>query len=678
MTYMEQNKPKSRRELYNEKLKERELYSNNFLDRFTENGAGAPLRNNDGSLMTKRRTMLNNDYEDIMLSQRNTKPNTLNYNRNQQMNIFQQQNDKINNINSNYIINNDTNLNYLNNNNYKTLQNRNININNLYNNNINNDYLNNNNNNINNEIQTNNQYKDENIINNDFQLTNFHRRPQSQANFSSTLNQYANRTYNNISNNIEQENNNINDPFGNNYQGTGIIPRDKTSDVDKRYQNQVLRETWLKEIEEKKQRDAQIKQKQREEDLKYEEKFLRERAEEEENERLKKLQLKQNEENTRNLNYNLIEDKKNNQINENIENNNIIQDNLVMNGNNLEPLQQNSQEEFNNIPESQEQNFRILRQQPNNNDLNNYMMNNNNNYNQMEINEYGFGLDSNPRELEDNINEQIAKLRNDVNSQYIEMSNLFGKLKMDVIEANQLKNEAEKELQYIRKELAKNKMASLAYDAQLNQVLERHAPYNNMHINIKDVDPLYSLKNARKDLQSTSNMIYSTDMINEQNVNRVKQLSALAQAGQNLVGLKAESEFIPINSPGENNEFNNEGNNFGNDLNNDPNNNIAISKTGFKNLESDSYPIFQPNNDGGFGNKEEPKILDEYMKKGDYSNMYKQLADIANINHNMGEENKLKTLSKNYEIDYKEFNEKNMERQKKNINQIDKLLDELN
>ena len=678
MTYMEQNKPKSRRELYNEKLKERELYSNNFLDRFTENGAGAPLRNNDGSLMTKRRTMLNNDYEDIMLSQRNTTPNTLNYNRNQQMNIFQQQNDKINNINANYIINNDTNLNYLNNNNYKTLQNRNININNLYNNNINNDYLNNNNNNINNEIQTNNQYKDENIINNDFQLTNFHRRPQSQANFSSTLNQYANRTYNNISNNIEQDNNNINDPFGNNYQGTGIIPRDKTSDVDKRYQNQVLRETWLKEIEEKKQRDAQIKQKQREEDLKYEEKFLRERAEEEENERLKKLQLKQNEENTRNLNYNLIEDKKNNQINENIENNNIIQDNLVMNGNNLEPLQQNSQEEFNNIPESQEQNFRILRQQPNNNDLNNYMMNNNNNYNQMEINEYGFGLDSNPRELEDNINEQIAKLRNDVNSQYIEMSNLFGKLKMDVIEANQLKNEAEKELQYIRKELAKNKMASLAYDAQLNQVLERHAPYNNMHINIKDVDPLYSLKNARKDLQSTSNMIYSTDMINEQNVNRVKQLSALAQAGQNLVGLKAESEFIPINSPGENNEFNNEGNNFGNDLNNDPNNNIAISKTGFKNLESDSYPIFQPNNDGGFGNKEEPKILDEYMKKGDYSNMYKQLADIANINHNMGEENKLKTLSKNYEIDYKEFNEKNMERQKKNINQIDKLLDELN
>ena len=667
---MELNKPKSRRELYNEKLKERELYSNNFLDRFTENGAGAPLRNNDGTIITKRRTMMNNDYEDIMLSQRNVTPNPINYNRAQQMNLLYQPNDNINNINNSNIINNDSDLNYMNNNNYKTLQNRNINISNLYNNN---DYIINHNN----ENQLNNQNQDENIINNDFQMTNFHRRPQSQANFSNTLNQYANRAYNNISNNIEQENNIRNDPYGNNYQGTGIIPRDRTSEVDKRYRNQVLRETWLKEIEEKKLRDAQRKQEQKELDLKYEEKYRREIAEENEIERNQKLKAKENEENMRNINYNLIENKKNNQINENIDNNNnIIQENMVMNGNNLEPLQSlsPSQEEFNAIPPSYDQNISILRQQPNNTDLNNYMNNND----QMQLNEYGFGLDSNPREIEDNINEQIAKLRNDVNSQYIEMSNLFGKLKMDVIEANQLKNEAEKELQYIKKELAKNKMASLAYDAQLNQVLERHAPYNNMHINIKDVDPLYSLRNARKDLQSTSNMIYATDMVNEQNVNRVKQLSALAQAGQNLVGLKAESEFIPINSPGENNELNNEGNNFGNELNSDPKNNIAISKTGYKSLESESYPIFKSNNDGGFANKEEPKILDDYMKKGDYSNMYKQLADIANINHNMGGENKLKTLSKNYEIDYKAFNEKHLEQQKKNINQLDQLINELN
>ena len=604
--------------------------------------------------------MLNNDYEDIFLSQRNRTPNIINNNNNQQINILSQTNSYTNNDN------NDINNNYLNNNNnfFRTLTNKNVDLNNIFNDN-NSNYI------INNDKSN----EKENIINNDFQMTNFHRRPQSQANFSNTLNQYANRAYNNISNNIEQENNIRNDPYGNNYQGTGIIPRDRTSEVDKRYRNQVLRETWLKEIEEKKLRDAQRKQEQKELDLKYEEKYRREIAEENEIERNQKLKAKENEENMRNINSNLIENKKNNQINDDNNNNN-FQENMVMNGNNLEPLQSSSPsfEEFNAIPPSYDQNSSILRQQPNNTDLNNYINNND----QIQVNEYGFGLDSNPREIEDNINEQIAKLRNDVNSQYIEMSNLFGKLKMDVIEANQLKNEAEKELQYIKKELAKNKMASLAYDAQLNQVLERHAPYNNMHINIKDVDPLYSLRNARKDLQSTSNMIYATDMVNEQNVNRVKQLSALAQAGQNLVGLKAESEFIPINSPGENNELNNEGNNFGNELNSDPKNNIAISKTGYKSLESESYPIFKSNNDGGFANKEEPKILDDYMKKGDYSNMYKQLADIANINHNMGGENKLKTLSKNYEIDYKAFNEKHLEQQKKNINQLDQLINELN
>ena len=636
---MEMNKPKSKAEQYKEKLKQRELYSNNMLDRFTENGAGAPLRNNDGSIVTKRRTMLNNDYEDLFLNQRNATPNPIGYNVNQQMNLTSQRNtyDINNNIN-NLDINNNNN-NYMNNNLYQTLPIRNVDLNNLYN-------INNNNINFNN---ANNENQNSNIINNDFQMTNFHRRPQSQINFSNTLNN-TNRIYNINNNNIEQDNNITNDTSDNKYQGIGILPRDRSSDEEKRNQNQMLRNTWLKEIEEKKLREAQRKKEEKEQEL---------REELKEKEMLEKEKLKENEleQNFKNL---LMENKKNNQNQEDV---------MVMNGNNLEPVQSQPQmDEYN--PQPQEQNFRILREPNTNNEINTY---NNNNYEQ--INEFAF--DSNPRDLEDNINEQIAKLRNDVNSQYIEMSNLFGKLKMDVIEANQLKNEAEKELQYIKKELAKNKMASLAYDAQLNQVLERHAPYNNLHINIKDVDPLYSLRNARKDLQSTSNMIYSTDMINEQNVNRVKQLSALAQAGQNLVGLKAESEFIPINSPGDNNnDFNNNGNNFGNEINNDPKSNIAISNTGYKKLDSESYPIFQQNNDN-FG-KNEPKILDDYMNKGEYSSMYKQLVDIANINHSMGAENKLKTLSKNYDLDYKAFNEKHKEQQIKNIKQIDQLINELN
>ena len=624
---METNKPKSRAEQYKEKLKERELYTNNVLDRFTENGAGAPLRNNDGSIVTKRRTMLNDDYEDYFLNQRNATPNPMNYNMNQQQINLNEQNNINNNLNN---IDYNNNNNYMNNNFYQTLPNRNImDLNNIYN-------INNNN----------------NIMNNDNQITNFNRRPQS-INFSNTLNN-NNRLYNiNNNNGIDQMNNMNNDPFSANYQGTGILPRDRTSDEERRSQNQSLRNAWLKEIEDKKMRETQRKQQQRERELKEDEKFRRENEELKEYERTEKLRKMQNEQNANEVNNLLIENKKKNQN----------QEEMVMNGNTAVPMQPQAPiNDYN--PQIQEQNFRNLRETYDNN---------NNGYQQ--INDYAF--DNNPRELEENINEQIAKLRNDVNSQYIEMSNLFGKLKMDVIEANQLKNEAESELMYIKKELAKNKIASLAYDAQLNQVLERHAPYNNLHINIKDVDPLYSLRNARKDLQSTSNMIYATDMVNEQNLNRVKQLSALAQAGQNLVGLKAESEFIPINSPGENNnEFNNNENNYGNVLNNDPKTNIAVSNTGYKNLESETYQIFQQNNENF--DKKDPIILDNYMKKGEYSNMYKQLEEIANINSTMGKDNQLKTISKNYDVDYKDFNEKIKKLEVKNIDQLNKLLNDLN
>ena len=51
-------RPKSKLEEYNLKLKERELYTNNILDRFTENGNGAPIKDNQGKLITKRKAIL--------------------------------------------------------------------------------------------------------------------------------------------------------------------------------------------------------------------------------------------------------------------------------------------------------------------------------------------------------------------------------------------------------------------------------------------------------------------------------------------------------------------------------------------------------------------------------------------------------------------------------------------
>ena len=613
---MEIYRPKSKAEIYKEKLKERELYSNNFLDRFTENGAGAPLRNKEGNVITKRKTLLNNNYEDYYLNQgnqgnRSTTP--LSYNYNQQINSLQE-------------INNNNNF-------YQTLP-LGVIDNNVYNmQNVN-------------ERENNNINNNNNIINNEYDFNNqtFEKRPRSQINY----NNKELRDYDH-------------------YEGTGVILKENGLEENNRKRYQNLREEWLKEIEEKKEREALRKQKEREEEYKLEEKYKKEMEEQREKEKLEKIKLNDNYRDMTNINLAMIENNKKKKnlleldLNNNFNNNYNPQQETAMNGNNIEQISPQYNNEIIAENESNYQNFGIIRTPDNN-------INNNTN----EINVIEF--DNNPQELEENINLQIAKLRDDVNNQYIEMSNLFGKLKMDVIEATQLRNEAEKELQYIRKELTKNKMASLAYDAELNQVLEKHAPYNNLHINIKEVDPLYSLRNIKKNIQTTSNMIYNTDMINEQNVNRVKQLSALAQAGQNLIGLKAESEFIPINNPStENNlEFNN------NIIENDPKNNIAVSKTGYKNLESESYPVYQQDNKENELINNEPKILDDYMNKGEYSNMYKQLVDIANINHEMGTENKLKTLNKNYEIDYNDFNKKHSEQQKKIINKFDQLLNEIN
>ena len=651
-------RPKSRAEIYKEKLKERELYSNNVLDRFTENGGGAPLRNKDGSIMTKRRAILNRDYEDYYLNQRNRNQTPLSYNYSQQINSLENINN-INNINMNTLNGMDpnNNNNYPTNNFYQTLPVRSID-----NNNINNMNLNANNNNI-----ENNNIENETRINDkDYQNQNFGRRPRSQINYNNNIYRATNNQFNYTNSSNFRELRDYD-----HYEGTGVILKENNLDEDKRIKYRNLREEWLKEIEERKEREALRKRREKEEDYRLEEKYMKEMNEIKERERSEKIKLNDNLREINDTNLRMMEDNKKKNLNQNEDyiNNNNINYNQEMNINNMEsfPPQENGMP----LNQTNSQNFGILKESNNNTELN--IINNYSNMNE-------FDLDSNPQDIDDNINIQIAKLRDDVNSQYIEMSNLFGKLKMDVIEANQLRNEAEKELQYIRKELIKNKMANLAYDAELNQVLEKHAPYNNLHINVKDVDPLYSLRNVKKNIQTTSNMIYNTDMVNEQNVNRVKQLSALAQAGQSLIGLKAESEFIPINNPDENGieENNNINNNIM--MENDPKNNIAISKTGYKNLESESYPVYQDDNNNNKENEvnNEPKILDDYMNKGEYSNMYKQLVDIANINHEMGAENKLKTMNKDYEIDYNEFNKQHSEQQKKIINKFDQLLNEIN
>ena len=75
----------SKLELYKEKLNERELYEkNNMFDYFGREGAGAPLRSDDGRIRTKRRTMLNDNYEELSMNNdkqnQNIRANTNYYN----------------------------------------------------------------------------------------------------------------------------------------------------------------------------------------------------------------------------------------------------------------------------------------------------------------------------------------------------------------------------------------------------------------------------------------------------------------------------------------------------------------------------------------------------------------------------------------------------------------------
>ena len=359
---------------------------------------------------------------------------------------------------------------------------------------------------------------------------------------------------------------------------------------------------------------------------------------------------------------------------------------------------------YSNYPSSNEiQNFQILKRVPQTPIQKNYQP-------PIQLNQFNYS--PNPRSIDDNINEQIAKLRNDVNRQYMEMSNLLGKLKMDVAEANQMRNEAERELQYIREEVMKSKLNKILYENKLGKVLEKYAPYNNLHINVKDVDPLYSLQHTKKDLQSTSNMIYATDMVNEGNVNRIRQLSALAQVGQSLVG---ESEFIPINDNGNgygnrnNNTFNFGNGSFNNNINNNSNINNNNSNIYNSNISNNNNNInfegtfnqgnnnnsrtgsFNQNlnqsNNNNYNNinnsqnnlmqSNEPKILDSYMQKGDFHDMYNDLTDIANINHQMNPENKYKSLNHNFDIDYNEISNRNNNTQKFEIDKLNKMMEEI-
>lgn len=402
--------------------------------------------------------------------------------------------------------------------------------------------------------------------------------------------------------------------------GLGILPQDRPNDKLE-IQKKILKEDWLMQIEEKKRRENEEKRKKLEEDQLDEGKWMQ-----------------------------YIEDKKKKEKQESIRK---ATESFPM------PLNKDNMPQYNEQLNQVKSPSIINRQNQNQNQVHEHTFQAIKQPNEPFQDQYQRMLNMNyanlGKTLDDNIQDQIAKLRVDVNSQYIEMSEMFNKLKMDVCEANQLKTEAERELQYIKDELLKQKMQNILYETKLNNVLEKNAPYNNLHIPLKEVDPMYNSYNQKPyNLRSTSDMVYANDIVDERAANRTKQLSALAQVGQSLVG---ESEFVPIPDNTNKNKK---------DMNEQYNRGKPIDH-GNSNVKS-----FNQSLEGG---DESIKVLDSFMKKGEYHDMYNKLSDIADINHQIDPMNKCNTLTQNLEIDYKMFG--NNQRNENEIKKLDDMLNQL-
>ena len=540
---MEYNKRTIKLEQYKEKLKEREFNNDTyFLDKFSNNNNNRldrTLNPKKNSLINQENQIFsNNDFS--RTSRRNATPNINYINNNNNNNID----------NSNMIYNNNSNLPNIDNKN-------NINTINVFNNNINN-------------------------ANNNNSITN--------------LNNYSRPRTQNLNKNYIQNNNNAidysKDPFGNSYRGAGIIPRDRGANIkeDQLNQNKMLKEIWALEMEEKKRREEMEKQKQKEYDLIEDEKIRRiveeEKKQVEEEKRLKK----ENEKNIVKENEQLIQNKKNN---------------LENGGNTQIEIQQNN-EEINNFSDLNNYNYNYIKKKYENLDLNNiqfYRKNkndfNNNNINEKiyyrnKINQYNlfnnrrvnqFEFSPNPRLLDDSKNPQIAKLKKEINSGYMEISSLFKQLKNNVIEANLNKNKAQNNFKIISDEINKEKMYHLQLEKKKYDQMKQEEMFDNYYANVRDVDPVYHIKNDKDFQKEKSNL---SDMSN------------LARAGQNLIRLKAQSEFIPIGVNTYDSNIRNEDNERINENINDPGNNIALNDDPKNNIEIESETIFQQTGEDNF------------------------------------------------------------------------------
>ena len=657
-------KPKSKLEEYNLKLKERELYTNNILDRFIENGSGAPRHDKYGNLSVKKKTVFKDEFddEDIILNQNNNAPSFPVNGNIPNVNNFYNTISNSNKINQNIIQNSlsenvNTNPRF-----YQSFSNRrgNLNIDNINNNgqnilnedivnsDINQSYdkTNNNNNTLNqNQLMHLNQNQNYSNINNN-----------NNRNIDNYSNQDGNSTnYSNISyNNINRRKNFNSGPYGDNYEGLGILPHSNESKRERMIKEEAFKDTLRREMEEKKIQKELEKQKEKELDLKAELKFQKELEEEKqqlllEKQRKGELEQKMMEENRINMQKskkkkNLIDideyynknvilknnrayvvDNKNKNKKSNANDNNANTDN----SNNANNANANSVE--NNVYANFDINYRnSLNALQNINNIKQETLNN--------INNFNININVDNRKNND-IDNEIFQLKNEVRNQYMEMNDLFDQLKYGITEAEQYKRGRDNESKILKEELFKNRTAQKLS----NNLLERDYE-KNMNLNYDELVDNNNINtiDSNTNLQGKSQWEYINK---EENENR-NDLSSLAKAGKSIVELTGENDFIPIST------------NVANDDN--AMNGLDINKIDLMNEER---KIEEDNDKKGimrFKREMEIENLlnDNSGKRCTMEDLYKELDIIQNINHSLSPNNKIETLRNNFGVDYETIKNK--------------------
>ena len=183
-------------------------------------------------------------------------------------------------------------------------------------------------------------------------------------------------------------------------------------------------------------------------------------------------------------------------------------------------------------------------------------------------------------------------------------------------------------------------------------LLERNYD-QNMNVNYDElINKNINTIDSNTNLKGKSDFIYFDKENNESNnINDNMNMSSLAKAGKNVIELKADNEFIPINNNIENN----------NDMNVMENmERLALINEERKNEEeNDKKGIMLLKKE-----IERERLLNSNLDKPcTMDDLYKELNIIESINQTFSPINKLQSLKNNFNIDYGEKRKK--EKQKK-------------